>query len=307
MMLKPRRLRPGDQIRIVSPASPIDPEKIERGVALLEAEGYQVTLGVHVFAKHGYLAGTDEQRAGDLQEAFANPEVSAVICSRGGYGCARLLEHLDLDAMAASGKLFGGFSDITTLHLALNRRGLVTFHMPMLLSLSVDREPWVIESLTNALKGDSTIPANATKGETLVPGKAEGILTGGCLCLLCDSIGTSDALDAKGRLLLIEDVDEDPHRIDAMLTHLRNIGVLQSASGLIFGEMTGTDERRDEKIGAGTWREIVQDRVADLGVPTIINFPFGHMKTMLTIPLGVRARMDASAGMLQIAEPSCAD
>jgi muramoyltetrapeptide carboxypeptidase len=306
-MHKPRALRPGDHIRIVSPASPLKPEQTERAVALLEGEGYRVSFGAHAYDQTGFLAGKDEDRAVDLQDAFADPDVAAVLCSRGGYGCARLLDHLNLDAMAASGKMFGGFSDITTLHLALNRRGLVTFHMPMLLSFSVDREPWVVESFLALLKGGNPIPADAKRGETIRAGQADGVLTGGCLCLLTDSLATPNALDAEGKILLIEDVDENPHRIDAMLTHLRNAGVLQEAAGLVFGEMTGTDERFDEKIGSGSWRDIVLDRVSDLSMPMILDYPFGHMKTMLSLPLGVRAQLDADAGMLRLVEPPCED
>lgn len=306
-MRKPRALRPGDQIRVVSPASPLQPEQAERAVLLLEAQGYRVSFGAHAYDRTAYLAGTDADRAADLQEAFADPDVAAVLCSRGGYGCARLLEHLDLDTIADSGKMFGGFSDITTLHLALNRRGLVTFHMPMLLSLSVDREPWVIESFCSILRGADPIPVAAKRAETLRGGIAEGVLTGGCLCLLTDSLATPDALEAEGKILLIEDVDENPHRVDAMLTHLRNAGVLQGAAGIVFGEMTGTDDRFDEKIGAGSWRDIVRDRVSDLEVPMVCDFPFGHMRTMLSLPLGVRARLDADAGMLRLVEPPCED
>lgn len=274
---------------------------------MLESEEYEVILGDSVFERAGYLAGSDEQRAADITAAFQDPDCRAVICSRGGYGCARLLEHLDLDMMAASGKMLCGFSDVTTLHLALNRRGLVTCHTPMLITLSVQREPWVIESFTNLLKGQDPFPMAATPAETVVGGTAEGVLTGGCMCLLSDSLTTADPLDADGKILLIEDVDENPHRIDAMFTHFRNAGILQRAAGLVIGEMTGTDDRVDEKIGAMPWREIVLDRLRGIDVPTVINFPFGHMRTMLSIPLGVRARLDAERGRLQLLESPCAD
>jgi len=305
-MLKPRALRPGAHVRIVSPASPTTPESMETGIALLESEGYKVSSGEHVLAKDGYLAGTDEQRAADLTTAFDDPSVDAVLCSRGGYGCARLAPHLDFDAMARTGKVFAGFSDVTTLHLALNRRGLVTFHAPMLLSFSVEREPWVSRSFTNILKGDDPFVEDSPRGETLRPGVAEGVLTGGCLCLLTDSIGTPDELECDGRIVLIEDVDEHPHRIDAMLTHLLNTGRLQKAAGIVVGEMTGTDDKVDPKIGAWPWRRIVEDRLGSLDVPILVNFPFGHMKGMLSLPLGVRVRLDADAGRLTMLEAACA-
>jgi muramoyltetrapeptide carboxypeptidase len=302
---KPRALRSGDLIEIVSPASPLDPEKLQPAVCLLEEQGYRVRLGRHVFERDFYLAGSDQQRAEDLRRAFADEEVGAVYCSRGGYGCARLLPHLDLDAVAESGKMFLGFSDITTLHLALNRRGLVTFHAPMALTLSVPRENWVLDSFLGALKGEVATPPAAPRGETLIPGVAEGVVTGGCLCLLTDSLGTSDSLDARGKILLIEDVDENPHRIDAMLTHLLNAGVLASAAGIVVGEMTNTDSKIDATIGGKPWREIIRDRIEPLGIPTVVNYPFGHMSQMLTLPLGIHARLDAEAGTLNYLERAC--
>jgi muramoyltetrapeptide carboxypeptidase len=290
----------------VSPASPTTEESIAAGISLLEKEGYQVTFGKHVYARDGYLAGTDEQRAEDLRTAFDDDAVDAVVCSRGGYGCARLLTYLDLDAIAATTKMFVGFSDVTTLHLALNRRGLVTFHAPMLLSFSVERAGWVYESFTSLLKGEDSVPSGAPRADTLVGGKAEGVVTGGCLCLLTDSIATADSLDCCNKIVLIEDVDEHPHRVDAMLTHLLNAGQIQSAAGIVVGEMSGTDENADPKIGAWPWRRIVEDRLAPLNVPTVVNFPIGHMKNMLSLPLGVRVQLDADAGTLRLLEPPCA-
>lgn len=303
---KPKALSKGGHVRIVSPASPTSAGSIEGGVKLLESEGYRVTLGKSVFAKDGYLAGSDAERSADLNEAFRDPDVDAVICARGGYGCARLLPYLDLDMMGTSGKMFVGFSDVTTLHLALNRRGLVTFHAPMLLSFSVDREPWVSNSFCALLKGEDNVPIESPRGETMNPGVAEGVLTGGCLCLLTDSLATPDSLDCANKIVLIEDVDEHPHRVDAMLTHLLNAGLIQQASGIVVGEMTSTDDKPDPKIGAWPWRRIVEDRLASLSVPIIVNFPIGHMKAMLSLPLGVRVRLDADAGRLALMESPCA-
>ncbi|HVT11169.1 MAG TPA: LD-carboxypeptidase [Fimbriimonadaceae bacterium] len=305
-MTKPKALRPGSVIRLVSPASPMTPEKTQPFAKMMEEAGYGIELSDHVFEVDYYLAGADADRAADIQRAFDAPNVDAVMCTRGGYGCARLMPYLDLDRMAASGKMFLGFSDITTLHIALNRRGLVTAHAPMALTFTVEREPWVRESFLAALKGDNPIPPTASRGTTLRGGKAEGVVTGGCLCLLTDSIGTPDPLDCRGKILLIEDVDEHPHRIDAMLTHLRLSGILQEAAGIVIGEMTRTDEKADESIGSRPWREIVRDRLSGLDVPTIVDFPFGHCKNMLTLPLGIRAELDADAGTLTYTESLCA-
>ena len=293
-----RPIRPGDTIAIVSPASPIIPDRLDAITALLKGDGYLTKVFPHALQTGEYLAGTDEQRAEDLQSAFDDPEVAAVLCSRGGYGCARLLEHLDFDRIAASKKALFGFSDITTLHLALNRRGVPSVHSPMALTLHYKREEWVYESFRRVLRGDLTIPEDAQAGQTVVGGVAEGELMGGCLCLICDSIGTYDEIQTEGRIILIEDVDEAPHRVDAMLTHLRNSGLIQKAAGILMGEMTRSDEKVDDWIGGLPWREIAKDRLGDLGVPFVIDFPMGHAKNMLTLPLGVRVRLDADAGTI---------
>ncbi len=305
-MLKPRALRPGDRVAIVAPSSPILPEKMENGLALLRELGLEPVLMPNVFERDYYLAGTDQQRAQDLSDAFSDPQFAGVICARGGYGCARLLPYLNFETMAATKKFFAGFSDVTTLHLALNKCGLVTFHAPMLLSWSRERQPWVRDSFARCLRGEDSI-VNCPRAETITEGPAEGVLTGGCLCLLTDSIGTEYAFDGTDKLVLIEDVDENPHRIDAMLTHLLNTGTIQKARGIIVGEMTGTDEREDATIGSKPWRDIFRERLGPLGIPMVFDFPMGHAATMLSIPLGVNARLDATAGTLTLLESPCAE
>lgn len=300
-------MRPGDLIHVVSPASPITPQELEIGLEPFRSWGYDIRLGQHVFARDGFLAGSDEARAQDLERAFADEEASMVLCSRGGYGCARLLEHLDIQSLAASRKLFAGFSDVTSLHLALNAHGLPTLHAPMPLTLNRERAPWVYRSLRRNLEGDVATPEEAPGGKCLTPGQGEGIVTGGCLCLLTDSIGTRYPLECEGKIVIIEDVDEPPHRVDAMLTHLLNEGSIRRAAGIVVGEMTRTDERADDGIGAVPWRDIVADRLAGLGIPAIVEYPIGHAPQMLTVPLGVRARIDADAGTLTYLESPCAD
>jgi muramoyltetrapeptide carboxypeptidase len=304
-MGKPNALKPGDTISIVSPASPLTPETTERGIRLLEDQGYRVKLYPSTYQANGYLAGSDLERANDLTTAFLDPETQAVYCSRGGYGTSRLMPHLNLDALASTNKLFIGFSDVTILHAALNRRGLPTLHAPMAITFSPDRASWVYESFTNALKGEDPIPNSAPKGNCVTPGMATGIVVGGCLVLICDLIGTPEQLDMTGKLVLIEDVDEAPHRVDAMLTHLLNSNSIQQAAGIVIGEMTRTDEKADKAIGAMPWRQIVQDRLGDLGIPCIVDFPCGHAAQMLSLPLGIKAQLDATSGTIKYVESLC--
>jgi len=304
-MGKPKALKPGDTISLISPASPLTPEQTTKGIAILEAEGYKVKLYPSTFAAEGYLAGSDEARAKDLTDAFNDPETQAVYCARGGYGCSRLVPHLNFDQLAATEKLFIGFSDVTVLHAPLNRRGLPTVHGPMAITLGYDREPWVYESFTNVLKGANPIPGTATPGKMLNPGKVQGSVVGGCLILICDLIGTVEQIDMTDKIVLLEDVDEAPHRVDAMLTQLLNAGCIQKAAGIVIGEMTRTDEKSDPAIGAMPWREIVKDRLGNLDMPIMIDFPCGHAPQMLSLPLGIRAVMDATHGTMNYVESLC--
>lgn len=304
-LIKPRALKPGDTLGIVSPASPLDPERLAKGREVIESRGYKTKLYPNTLKKDHYLAGSDEERASDMMAAFADPDVAAVICARGGYGCARILPKVDLAAIVASRKMFMGFSDITTFHIALNNLGFVTMHTPMPITLSYERVDWVYESFFRLLAGDPAPPEESPRAETVVPGIAEGRLIGGCMCLLCDSLSTPHALDVDDRLLIIEDVDENPHRVDAMFTHFLNAGILQRAAGIIVGEMTNTDEKQDPTIGPKPWREIVHPILRKAGRPAVTGFPFGHMKTMLSLPLGIRARLDADAGRVTFLESPC--
>jgi len=301
-VIKPAGLRPGDLITLVSPSSPIPKDKLTFLYQLLEGEGYRVEAAPNAFATGDYLAGSDQGKIDDLHYAFANPETKAVFCTRGGYGSARIVNQLDLDAIAASGKMFWGFSDITTLHSALNNRGLVTIHAPMGITLRVPREPYVYDSVRSALRGDNPIPSDAPGGTCVIPRVAEGIVSGGCLVLLCDSLGTPEEANFDGKIVVIEDVDEAPHRVDAMLTHLLNHGGIRRAAGLVIGEMSNSDERIDAGIGGIPWREIVEERLKPIGIPMVIDFPLGHARQMLSLPFGIHAQLNAETGRLTYLE-----
>lgn len=298
MVAKPRALRPGNTIAIVSPSSGVTTERIAPGIALLESQGYKVRLMPHADGKLGYLSGTAEERAADLQAAFDAPDIDAVMCSRGGYGSVHLLPLLDLDRIAASGKLFVGYSDITTLHLALNKRGMTTVHGSMVVTFEHDRPGYVAESWLNVLAGKDPIPANSPKGETVVPGVAEAELVGGNLTLICDAMGTDHSLDTEGKILLIEETEEDLYRIDARFTHMKNAGLFRNIEGLVIGDMTETDARSTANGDTQTWRELVRGIVEPLDVPTVFGFPFGHNEDPLSLPLNVKVRLNASEGSL---------
>lgn len=263
------------------------------GIRILQDAGFKTCLMPHARDEWRYLAGTDEDRAKDLQEAFFNAEFSAIICTRGGYGCSRLLPFLDFNQIATSRKLFVGYSDITTLHLAINQAGLATLHAPMVCCFNSERPEWVAQSWIRALSGDSSRPIEARVGECIVGGRVRGPVIGGCLSLLGDSLGTPNAFKGKDCIVLIEDVHEAAYRVDARLTHLMLAGAFEDVRGIVVGEMTGTDEKSEIP-----WREVVRERLEPLGVPMIFNYPFGHVPDPLSLPLGIEAELDADKGTL---------
>ena len=306
--MKPLPLQPGDTIGVVTPASPITPDHCQRMFSLIEGEGFKVKTYPGTFRPGAYLAGSDNERAEELTWAMEDPETKAVLCSRGGYGCSRLLPFLDLERLASSRKLLMGFSDITILHAVLNQRGLPTAHAPMAYTLQTERsESWSYKSFKNILANINPIIESAPKAKCLVSGKASGQVVGGCLILIADLLGTPEQLDLEGKIVVIEGVDDAPHRVDAMFTHLINSNSLPGASGIIVGEMTRTDQkdRWDIGIGGAPWREIIADRLAPLGIPTMFDFPFGHAANMLSVPLGIQAVMDADAGTITYTESLC--
>lgn len=300
----PRAMPTGGTLGLVSPSSAIKAESLEPGLAYLEAQGYRIKRFPHLYAKHHELAGTDEQRAADLIAAFEDPEVDAVLCSRGGYGCARLMPYLDFEALAAHRKLFIGYSDITTLHLGFQNVGFATLHGAVGVTFSKPREPWVWESFGNALTGDLIRPKDAPVGETVRPGRAEGEVIGGCLRLICDALGTPEAPDTHCKILLIEDTGEKAYRVDAMLTQLLNAGLLQRAAGIVIGEFSETDAL-SERGDSPCWRSIVEERLGKIRVPTIVDYPIGHKSQILSVGLGVRAVLDADRGTLDYSERLC--
>ncbi|HZO87432.1 MAG TPA: LD-carboxypeptidase [Chthonomonadaceae bacterium] len=306
---RPRALRPGDTLGVASPSGPIEAEALQAGVAALEARGYRVVLGEHVRDTHphnNYLAGTDADRAADLNALFAREDIAGILCARGGYGAMRLMDHLDWQAIATHPKVFVGFSDITSLHLALERHAdLVTFHGPTLFGLpKLDlTAAGVFWQLLESPEPFGPLPAPPETIQTLVPGSVEGEMAGGCLCLLAHACGSSFAPDFRGKIVLIEDVNEAIYRADRDLTQLKNAGLLEEAAGFVIGALSDWPKHEDDpprNTPEALWRDIF----VPLGKPTIAGFPFGHVPNALTLPLGVRARLDADARTLTLLEPA---
>lgn len=283
---KPATLRRGDLIGVIAPGAAVDEARLAVGLAHLERNGFRTRVGSAVLNRHGYLAGTDRQRLDDLHAMFADPEVRAIVTARGGYGAGRLLPMLDRELIRCNPKIFVGHSDMTFLLNELSQRlDLVTFHGPMVLNLPAQLQGG--EALL-AMLGRERMGWQSSAAEILQPGTAEGLLVGGCLSILVAAIGTPYAVDTRGALLFIEDVNEKPFRVDRMLTQLWQSGSFEAVAGVIFGEMVGCTAGEGERM---TVRDVIRSAFAQAPFPVVFGLPSGHGSGAVTLPLGVRARL----------------
>ena len=310
MALKPASLRKGSVIRAVAPASSEgNSAALNIGLDKLRELGFNVTLGKCVgrLRTRGYLAATDKERAEELNEAFRENTVNAVFCVTGGYGTLRILPYIDYEMIKAHPKVFLGFSDITTLHVALNQKsGLVTFHGPMIASemgseFTDYTEKWLLRAVQeNTPLGELTNPVDGPLLKTINEGEAKGKLIGGNLSLIAHGLGTPYEIDTKGKILLIEDTDEPPYRVDRYLTHLWLANKLQDAAGIVIGEFTGYQVTSNEP--SLTLWDVLRDRIEETRKPALYGLCFGHGKHHLTLPIGVEARLDATHRRIWIEE-----
>lgn len=285
-MRKPAPLRRGDVIGVVAPAGAVDEDKLQTGIRILEHAGFRVEVGAAARRKAGYLAGTDRERAMDLHDMFSNPAIKAIIAARGGYGTGRVLPLLDPGIVRQHPKIFVGHSDLTyLLNDLVQRAELVSFHGPMITGL--DHRPQAAEHLLAVLTGERVRWHQAAQ-EVVQPGTAEGRLVGGCLSVIVALLGTPFALDTRGCLFFLEDVNEKPYRVDRMLTQLRQAGLLDDVAGVIFGEMSGCVATKNERVSV---RDVIAEAFANAAYPVAYGLPSGHGAGTLTLPFGIRARL----------------
>jgi len=300
--IKPRALKPGDTVGVVSPASAIDREHLERGVAALKRLGFRVKVSRHALDRDAIVAGSDEVRARELQAFFADPEVDAIFAARGGYGAGRILPLLDFAAIARTPKVFMGFSDATFLLNALvGRAGMVCFHGPMVaMDFARGLGEASLDHLRRLLAGETgsfELPARvALKG-----GVAEGEVVGGCLSMVAAAIGTPYAPPFNGAILFLEDTGEKAYRIDRMLVQLEQAGVLGRVAAVVFGALRPPDGSEAEHRLIS---ECVAEQAARLDCPVLSGIEAGHGSANFTIPFGVRAQVDAGARRLSFLEPA---
>lgn len=301
--IKPNRLAPGDAIAIVSPASPsLTTMYLEQGIKAFEQMGYHVVIAQHAHDRHLLFAGNEKARVSDIHAAFQDKSIKAIICTRGGCGTAQILPHFDYSLIAENPKILVGYSDITALQTAIfNATGLITFYGPMMASdfgksLSHYKVRNFFKILTETQQAIELKNPPSKKMLTLYPGKAEGQLAGGCLSVVAASLGTRYEIDTKGKILFFEDIDEQPHRIDRYLTQLIMAEKLQQARGIIFGPFPKCEYLTKDnyfKFGV-TLLDLIKERIAPLGIPSIYGLQFGHVTNKLTIPFGAHATLDAT-------------
>lgn len=313
---KPKRLKAGDTIGIVSPAGAIyESEPFEIAVESMEALGLKVKLGEFVRTRHGHLAGTDAQRAGELNEMWRDSEVDAIICLRGGSGAARILPLLDYDLIRNNPKVFIGYSDITALHLAIyNKTGLVTFHGPLATSTWNDFTTEHFQKLLFEAKAvqyqnpsdkGGLLAQTRNRIRTITPGTITGELLGGNLSVLTNIMGTPYfPTDWNNKILYLEDVGEKIYAVDRMMSQLQLGGVLEKISGFIFGKCTECDPGGSSGYGSLTLEEVIDHYIKPLDIPAFTGAMIGHISDNVTIPNGIAAEINAEKGTIKLLNPA---
>jgi muramoyltetrapeptide carboxypeptidase len=311
--VKPKRLKAGDTVALVSPsgatATRFDVTIVKEN---MEALGFRVKFGEHLLDRYGYLGGKDEDRAADFMAQFADAEVAGIVAMKGGWGCARMLPFLDYEIIGKNPKVLIGYSDITALLLAIHAKtGLVTFHGPIGLDawnsftvgyfrrIIMDAEAVTMQNPVDS--GDRLTPRE-NRVQTIIPGTASGVLKGGCLSIVSTLLGSEYVPPWKNTILFVEDINEEIYRIDRYLTHLKLAGVLAQAKGFIFGSCT--DCGPGEGYGALTLEQVLDDHIRPLGIPAWFGSMIGHIPMKFTMPIGVEAQIDADKGTVLLLEPA---
>lgn len=300
-LIKPPALKRGDTIGLVAPASPIyEPSVFNKMLEDVQSLGFKIKLGKHVQERNGYLAGTDIERAQDVMDMFEDPEVDGIICIRGGWGSNRMLEHLDYDLVRRNPKVFCGFSDITSLHMAFyTQSGLHTFHGPVGKSVWNEYTSMAFRQVVEqGIRSTFRIPRDTDESFTITSGKSRGKLFGGNLTVLVSMIGSDYLPSFESSILFLEDIGESVYRIDRMLTQLKLAGILDQLSGFIFGKCTDCTEGENSLSLA----QVFKDHISPLGIPAFYGAMISHEDNNLTLPIGIEAEMDSQNKTIRLLE-----
>jgi muramoyltetrapeptide carboxypeptidase len=306
-LILPPAIVPGGTIAVIAPSSPGEPDRLAAGIAALERLGFRVRMGAHVQDRYGHHAGSERDRAADVNAAFLDPEIDAIFCARGGSGSIRILPHLDYEQIARHPKLFVGYSDVTSVQLALLKKArLPTIFGPMVTpSFSKPLSPECQDMLWRLACRPAPVgvlrdardlrPVRVLKG-----GRASGRLAGGTLALVVATLGTPYEVELDGRLVFFEDVHESPARIERYLTQLLQAGALKRAAGFVIGTAPYDEPDRDRFL---TLEQVYRDLLLPLGRPILYDLPIGHEPDPIPLPFGLTAELDADRGTLRILEP----
>jgi muramoyltetrapeptide carboxypeptidase len=303
-IIKPPRLRVGDTIGLVAPASIVEQSDIDSARKALTELGLKVKLGKYLLEQYGYLAGKDTERAFDLNSMFTDTSVKAIIAMRGGWGCNRILPLLNYTHIRSNPKIVIGYSDITSLLLAIGARSrVVTFHGPVATSTWNEftlsyLKPILFDGTTVTMQNPKS---EVGKVEVITAGKVKGKLVGGNLSVLCAMIGSPYLPSWNRRILFVEDIGEDVYRIDRMLIQLKNAGILNQLSGFIFGQCTNC---KPGEVPTFALIQVLKDHIQPLGIPAWYGSMIGHIRDKFTVPLGVEVEIDASLGVIKMLEPA---
>ena len=304
-VIKPTRLRPGDTIGIAAPGSVFKRELFLHGLQHIQEIGYKISFRPDIFSRKGYLAGSDERRATELNLLFADSRIKAIFCARGGYGSQRLLPLLDKKVICANPKIFMGYSDITALHTFLHEDcGLVTFHGPLVTEIA-NMEAEGLERLLLALNNTDPWGELAAGCLDIVRGgSTEGIIIGGSLTIFTQTLGTRYEPKTDGRILFFEDRGEKPYAVDRLISHLKLAGKFDKVTGLVLGQfLPPGDWPKDQQVYLKEIKAIVLDLLGEFNFPILSNLPAGHINGNICFPLGVSAMLDGTRGKVTIIEP----
>jgi muramoyltetrapeptide carboxypeptidase len=297
-MRYPDQLKKGDTVGLICSSSPVSEERAQQCIALLESLGYQVKAAENLAVNYGgYMAGEGAIRGAAINRMFADPDVKAIFCVRGGDGGSRVMEHIDLPLIKRNPKIFVGYSDVTSLHIAINQAcGLVTFHGPMVSSNMVDRfDAETSESFFSAINAEKDFEFKNPAGhelQALKEGCSEGVLVGGNLAVISAGIGTYYEIDTKDKILFIEDVDEGVYRIERFAYQLRNAGKLKAAKGILLGQFSNCENKDMPEYDV---IRCLQDILDGLDIPVMHNVQSGHGSPMMTLPFGAVCRIDTGS------------
>ncbi len=309
--IKPPRLKPGDTLGLAAPGSYIDGRQLKDSIRNLNELGFNVVYNNSILSRDGYFSGTDRQRASEVDQMFNRNDVKGIVCVRGGYGCTRILPLLNYNLIRTNPKVLIGYSDVTSLLFGIYKEtGLICFHGPVGTStyndFTVDYFRKTLIDPEEKLVLSNPVPESPDeefKPYTICEGTAEGELIGGNLSVVVSLIGTSYDVDTKDKIIFLEEMEEDPYRIDRMLTQMRMAGKFDGAAGVALGVFRDCKPSADSSFDSSfTLKEVLTNRLEDLNIPVVYGMSFGHVKNKFVIPVGLKARLDSSKQTITLLE-----